>query len=445
MIRLRSWFTKGFRELLVCAVSTTAFCVATPSASALSKAAPELDSAIPIPLGLRTNDDIANFDFTVDDNEFLHVVWVALVRDNSTPAAKKQVWYRRQHLKTGTWSDPVRLQSDRMDSPRILRAGSTLHILGGGQLFHFLSRDNGNRWIELQPVLDASSRGQWGFDVVSDGSDLVVSFVGKRRTKERIALPLAVQVVRWSEKGITSTTIVGYYSRVSLIQPQPRLLRSGRNLNLFYCINRNFQSNPSDSVGGFILISESTDRGLSWSPPRVIGRAGNTVRDFEAVWFRGRFVILYDIWVLYSLSGNGKTWTLSAPVASYRSWSRRATMSSVAAAVTGNDNRVVWIDTRYRQSDVTSKNITTFNPWKSGDPDWANNDILSLSLGHLLDRSGKAAGQPIRLTPHLSYISKVRVAATSQQLYVVWAGRAKVGKKLDTFREPPMLFIKTFG
>ncbi|HMI31272.1 MAG TPA: hypothetical protein VK527_05995, partial [Candidatus Limnocylindrales bacterium] len=101
----------------------------------------------------------------------------------------------------------------------------------------------------------------------------------------------------------------------------------------------------------------------------------------------------------------------------------------------------VWIDTRFTRSDETPDNFLSRNPWTSGDPNWSNNDVLSLPLTTFVGRSSAHNAQPVRLTPELAYANRVRVKATSQALYVVWAGRAKVGKKLDTFRELPMLFL----
>ena len=190
-------------------------------------------------------------------------------------------------------------------------------------------------------------------------------------------------------------------------------------------------------IDGRLLLSSSRD-GVTWSEPTSIGDAPTSISDLEAVLFKGKFFVFYDPAVLNCITGDGRHWASSTPVASYCSSQGWAQMSSVSAAVSQGIDRVVWIDTRFTRSD-DGDNFLSRNPW-SGDPTWSNNDVLSLPLRSLGGGSSEKA-LPVRLTPDLAYARSVRAKATPQGLYVMWIGRAKVGKALDSFHEPPMLFL----
>ena len=113
----------------------------------------------------------------------------------------------------------------------------------------------------------------------------------------------------------------------------------------------------------------------------------------------------------------------------------------------GSRGRLVWIDTRFRKTDRHWWNPLGGVPW-SDEPDWKNNDVLSVAVSDVFALSAgriqpKAGTAPARLTEELSYASCARVRASKTRLFVLWSGRTKVGKRLDTYAQRPRLFYTT--
>lgn len=100
----------------------------------------------------------------------------------------------------------------------------------------------------------------------------------------------------------------------------------------------------------------------------------------------------------------------------------------------------MWIDDRYRRTDRTLLNPLGGIPW-SDYPDWPNNDILSISVEDLI-RTPQTATPEI-LTPNMSYASRLRTRVAGDKVYVMWVGRKKVGKNLDSAGAPPAVFYTT--
>src|SRR5881409_3834974 len=78
-------------------------------------------------LRLSVEDSIRSFDFTVDENHVVHIVWVAYIHDPTlrSGSSKEQVWYLHGRIDTATWSEPKLLASAPMSisdqpAPRIL-------------------------------------------------------------------------------------------------------------------------------------------------------------------------------------------------------------------------------------------------------------------------------------------------------------------------------------
>jgi hypothetical protein len=75
---------------------------------------------------------------------------------------------------------------------------------------------------------------------------------------------------------------------------------------------------------------------------------------------------------------------------------------------------------------------------------WPNNDVLAFPVGRLLKGGqGVSRLQPIRLTKNLSMATALRAHATDKRVYVVWAGRTRVGSDVISAGKPPEIFYTT--
>jgi hypothetical protein len=110
---------------------------------------------------------------------------------------------------------------------------------------------------------------------------------------------------------------------------------------------------------------------------------------------------------------------------------------SISAAARGAAGQVVWIDTRYGRSDLWMGLLLHPNSW-------ANSDVFALPLAQVVQRGPAAARmRPVRLTKDLSNATMVRAHAGEKRLYVVWAGRSKVGREVTSAGKPPEIFYTT--
>ena len=125
-------------------------------------------------------------------------------------------------------------------------------------------------------------------------------------------------------------------------------------------------------------------------------------------------------------------------------------VSSINAATRGGKGQLVWIDARYQRTDQTLLNPFASIPWVS-DPGWENNDVLAASFSEVIrdstivtrDNTVAAAPQPTRLTNDLSYAEFVRARAMGNRVYVVWSGRSRVGKEIESANRSPEIFYTT--
>ena len=97
----------------------------------------------------------------------------------------------------------------------------------------------------------------------------------------------------------------------------------------------------------------------------------------------------------------------------------------------------MWIDTRYGRVHLLMALLA--HPYAL-----ANNDVLAFPIGQFL-RGGKRVSrhQPIRLTKNLSMATAVRAHAGDKRVYVVWAGRTRVGSEVTSAGKSPTIFYTT--
>lgn len=404
-------------------------------------------------LGLRPSDSIEEFDFTVEDDRMAHVVWLVRLReDPDADEFKAQVWYRQMEIANGRWGDPVLVTAGGSQPLRVLFVGGQLHLLIGRELQHFASRDGGRTWVKLPqlvPVLRVQT-----FDAALDGGSIIVAYVARLRRTPGSPAPESVGVwtARWSPSGTSTPSKVGSFPGVS--HAEPKLLTSNGEVRLFYAVSLIGQGSEPNRVDANLFESRTNNHGATWSSPRVLAtlglqdgqlrKSGNgSISHLDAVRLKNQILVFYNAaWLYTAKSTDGTSWSEASTLIGVRTWLGSAATASVAAAATEGRGQLIWIDNRFQHSDRTP-----LNPWGLPwflDADWVDNDVLALPLSLV---SGPlpvvTEAKPIRLTRELSFAAQVRARASGKRVYVVWSGRARVGKHLDSAGKPPSIFFRS--
>jgi hypothetical protein len=223
----------------------------------------------------------------------------------------------------------------------------------------------------------------------------------------------------------------------------PRLLAQSDSLYAFFSLTQRDKQRSN----GRLLYCKSGDNGETWATPQEIGPlttpgsgvqgsdTPGTITAFDAAWLGDRLHLFFNSVLLYEIvSDINGAWSRCiavAPTKQARSPSGYSTSSPSIAAKNGT-GVLAWIDTRYRRSDQSWFNPFGGIPW-SDNPDWANNDVLALRLN--------SSESPHRLTQDGAYAEQVRARAGKDEIYVAWAGRAKVGKTQKAYNEPPRILF----
>ena len=408
----------------------------------LSEPAPTAIPGTSAPL----NDSIDNVDFCFDGNEHLHLVWTVSEHGRQSIEAR----YQRLDMRTGTWAYPSVLGKCEPGPIRIVDASSGLNVIASRDLHHWVSPDSGQTWLSKGDLGGDSRRSITGFDATADKGELLVTYIASLRQayQPRSESKVVIGTVRDSGLRSELTVFQGSHARPIC----PRLLLKGDSLLLVYAVSSN--TGADTGTKSRILMLRSGDDGMTWSQPREVWPIGDAARfpfieQLDATIVEGTIVVFYRAGVLFSLRSTGPTsWTspvrVAVPPPSPSTRSYQAYSPSCAS--NGHGGRVAWIDTRFTRSEQTAVNPLGGIPW-SDQPEWANNDVFSLPLrpyAEIADGSVPAA-PPIRHTPDLSQASSVRTAIHGNSAYVIWAGRAKVGRSARDAGEVPQLFYVTIS
>lgn len=393
-------------------------------------------------LGLGLQDHIESVDFTVEGDSALHLVWRVRYGDEVWFLANRQTWYRRGDLKNKTWSDP-HLFSRRTGEPRIVSLGSTLHIVVSNNLRHFVSSDGGAKWEEKLPLLPQHLGIAQGIDVASDSASLYVAYVASDSSRDSLVSesPRSVWVTRWMEGEKTSTAwIQSIGEKTPWATPKLRLGKDG--MDLFYTANELKRITKTNTeVTGWLFHSSSRDKAKTWMNPDSSGFPGG-IFEFEAAIAGNERSAFRERQGLRCMRWQGGAWSSSDWVAQPKTdpLSNYERVSSINAATRGDKGQLVWIGTRYQRSDQTLLNPLAWIPWVS-DPGWENNDVLAAPFSKVTRGADKL--RPARLTQDLSYAEFVRARAGKARVYVVWSGRSRVGKRIDSANQSPEIFYTT--
>jgi hypothetical protein len=416
--------------------------------------------------GLDAAGEIPTIDFAVGDKESLHVVWRAVLSNSDSALLNSdKIFYVRGDRGGAAWSQPIVAGDNRLSDSvlRILIGRDRLHILFGRKLRHLVSSDGGSSWRELTPLIPNEESRADVFDAVVADEGLIVTYlfhprpayeVDKRTPKEDQKL----YVARWTPAGNSAPVLIGSFPASLNGPPPPRIVAEGNRLHLMCGINAERREGIAVGIEGKLFYLRSDDGGVTWSSPieaSVGARKGatssgsddvQTLGNIELLPAPGRLYAFYhDTLLFMTHTTDGTNWSPAveigyegrpASLAAYHS-------DSASAAAVGNHGRLAWIDTRFRKTD-RGRNPLGGVPW-SDDPDWKNNDVLSIPVSDLLAPSAsgaqvKAQSAPERLTEQLSYANAVRVRASKTRFFLLWSGRSKVGKQMDTFGRKPQLF-----
>ena len=415
-------------------------------------------------IDLSPSAEIPTFDFTIDDKNSMHVVYRAVSNNTSSPSTGDAFFYVRGDAGGQNWTQPVTLAANKSGDEvvRIVAGPDGLHILFGKKLRHFVSRD-GQSWRELAPLIPDNESRADVFDLVTSDDHLIVSYLfhpnppyeaadrGSRHDQN-------VYVVRWSSTRADSPARIASFPASMFEPPSPRLLAEGPRLHLMCGLNQERRDANAVRVAGKLFYMTSNDRGITWSAPvdaslgstkgatssRTVGM--QTLGGIELLSTSSHLYAFYhDTLLFMSSSADGSNWSPAVEITGNRSNAGLADFisSSVSIAGAGNQARIAWIDTRFRNSDRHSWSLLDKLPWSDDNPDWLNNDIFTLKLSDILSTANtqpQAIPAPTRLTGPLSYANLLRARASSAHLFLLWSGRSKVGKRLDSFNQPPGLF-----
>ncbi len=407
-------------------------------------------------LGLGVDAHIENVDFAVEGDSALHLVWRVRFGDEYGILANRQIWYRRGDLKNKLWSNPHLLLSGNPEEPRVLSRrqvgeprivslGGTLHVIVSDSLRHFISSDGGATWEEGAPLLPQNLGIAQSIDVASDSASLYVAYSASDSPEDRLVSepPRSVWVTRWTEGEKTSTAwLQSIGEKTPWATPKLRLGEDG--MDLFYTANELVRlSKTNANVTGWLYHSSSRDRAKTWTNPDSSGYAGG-IFEFEAAIAGNERSVFLERQGLRRARWQGGAWSSSDWVAQVKDHplSGYQRVGSINAATRGGKGQLVWIDARYQRSDRTLFNPLAWIPWVS-QPDWENNDVLAASFSEVRDRKIATTLEPTRLTKDLSYAEFVRARAVRDRVYVVWSGRNRVGKEIESANQSPEIFYTT--
>lgn len=414
--------------------------------------------------------EIPTIDFAVDEEESLHVVWMAVLSNNERPSLNSdRILYARGDRGGASWSQPIQVGDNRLgdDHLRILIGPDGLHIIFGRNLRHLASSDGGRSWRESAPLIPNQESRADVFDAVVVGDSLVVAYLSHPRPAYEIdkRTPKDDQklfVVRWSPGELSVPMLIASLPGSLNGPPSPRILAEGTRLHLMCGINADRRAGAGLGVAGKLFYLRSDDRGTTWSAPveASVGAAkGATSSGSAGIQTLGNIELLPTperLYAFYHDSGlfmthtkDGSDWSPAVELGGQGRTESSASFhsDSVSVAPIGGGGRLAWIDTRFRKSDRHWGNPLGGVPW-SDDTDWKNNDVLTIAVADVVGLAAgsvqaKALSAPARVTEQLSYANSVRVRASKMRLFVLWSGRSKVGKRLDAFGQKPRMFYTT--
>jgi len=384
-------------------------------------AGPDAD---PIPgITLPVYHSIDEVDLCVAGDSLTCVAWVETVRDSTSPFVKSlRVFFQRRTTGAG-WTIPVLVAEEKGSSRlpvRIISNEGSIHVFFGKHLRHFISTDSGRSWRELDAVCSGTQLIASGCDVAARGDELFLAYLARERASDG-AIQLGVWICAVSGEGLGARTLVARFDATYSAGPCPSLCIQDSAATLLFAVRSSTASQKAK-----VFCSRTNGSIRLWLPPREVSQVRGQAPSIAYARSQRKEFAFYNAWGLYGVERQvGGDW--SAPVL-LNSAQHDYRTESVSVACGKEYCRLVWIDSRFTRRDVAGEY-----------PEWANNDVLT---GVLADAaSGMVPLKATRLTSDLAMATRVVARASPSAVCVVWAGRAKVGKFLDSFHSRPALFF----
>ena len=405
-------------------------------------------------------DSIDEVSLDIADGRHLHVAWTLSIRDSTRGSGLRwEVWYQRLDTSENRWTEPIRVGPGELGRLRVIADGPLLHIVTARYLTHYLSNDGGETWGESVTQKKRKIIANT-FDLIRTSRGPLLAYLaadrGARATEPGASV--GVWVMRLTQHGYSPAKRIADFAGPHSGLIDPRLLADGDTLSLFYSIaQRSRGLGPVNSrrsrieTRGRLFTCLSRDAGEHWGSPTEIGplttpgasQSGSTapgiITELDVLHLGPRWVVLFNSSALYSIhSTELGSWGPCAriagpPKAGYRT-------KSPAAAAADDKGLVAWIDTRFVRKVSALEALARGAP-PSEAPEWANNDVLAVPGSALLDDPTAVLNiRPLRLTHELSYASSLAAVTNGNRVHLVWGGRERVGRGLQSAMRPPVLF-----
>lgn len=398
-------------------------------------------------LRLEVEDGISAVDFACDGDSVLHVAFLAEMRDSAKAGrGLVHLWYERGDLAAGTWSEPRHLGEVERGSVRVVRVGPDVHVIAPGHLRDFASRDDGNTWRELTPLLGEEDY-SWQFDAGALGNSLLVVFLVH---VSRDSLTVATLETDFKSRRTSGIALVKDDTWIS----NPRIVLGAGRADLFFGTSE--KTRDTTTVEGqrristhyrpraFHALREATGR---WNTeeigPLLRQRTGaysgppTAIEELDATRSQGRWLVFWVNAALYATSQRADgSWTEGVLVAPQSEGVLNRSYVVRSLGCDGDSDGVVaWVDTRYVKTGGFL--INPFGGLPGAHSNWASTDALALRIR---EAPGHEAEKPLRLTSPSAYVEQLRVRAGVSKSFVLWSGRRKVGNRFTDYGAPPTLF-----
>ena len=353
---------------------------------------------------------------TVVDSAGIHLLWAS---------ADQGVNYQRRDADSETWSRPKHLSSEPGSELHILNSASALHLFWIDTKLQYLrSLDNGNNWQpagERIPLTGfrvrylAALAGNSALHLLVTTDDHRMLYLrsndeGKHWT--RLFELASSEVYRRTPGALTldqQGTLYAVWAEVDLV-------RGGFSQgSLFY------RKGPSEGEMWGETVEIFSQENIQIAKLVVVATADKLL----VVWNGGGGSLPVDLYWQTS-HDEGAHW--NAPSTVTRGWPGGGEQFQPC----GSESLcLLWIDKRHAERDWWYKiPIVGDVVWglNTGlDPVWENNDLY---LVRNLEGDQWTGEQ--RLTEKLSYVHAFDTAWGKETLYVLWSGKQKINKKVDT-------------
>ena len=393
-------------------------------------------------------DQILSIDAIISSDGALNLVWLQLTHTPGGQDFRYATWFCRNDPSQTTWSDPIELSEGDIQAPRLVAVGSTLHVLVGERLRHFISTDGGGVWSErssLIPSDDSVRCLAFKYDVCAIDSTIYAAYLGyspvdKRRLSE-------LRLVRWRPSGGEASRLIGRHKGHLKAQGEPRLHRQGDALFLACTANSYDTKDVVDARGersrvmrdvGNALVYVSRDAGLSWEAPHPlpdpVASNGPWRRVTSLGWARleGRNFLLFDsAGSLHALEFDGRAFRAARTHVAGPRVDVLSAFDPRGFDVTSTPRGVylAWAELL-----PTSNNV---NPWAIPPR------ILQARLNRLglVDNSVQVGPAP-EISSGKELLQALRIVSDASGMWLVWSGASYTKQGADGALNPPRLSVR---